>query len=310
MLKMAKHVHRETGMDNLCLAGGVGLNCVANWRIFKESGFKEIFIQPAAGDSGGALGTAFYIYNTVLGNKARFRMDHAFWGPSYSEQQIRDALDKAGAEYDTVDDEQELIDRTAQMIVDGKVVGWFQGRLEFGPRALGARSLLADPRYNKMKDVINAKVKFREAFRPFAPAVLKERAHEYFEMPEGMDAPYMLLVPKVREDKRSVIPAVTHEDGTGRVQTVTEQQHGRYYRLIKRFGEMTGVPVVINTSFNVRGEPIVCTPADAYNTFVNTGIDVLVIGNHIVVEKPQAVDYDAGMRRSVELEAGSLAART
>ena len=160
-----------------------------------------------------------------------------------------------------------------------------------------------------MKDATNAKVKFREAFRPFAPAILKERAHEFFEMPEGMDAPYMLLVPKVREDKRKLIPAVTHEDGTGRVQTVTEEHNGRYYRLIKRFGELTGVPVLINTSFNVRGEPIVCTPQDAYNTFINTGIDALVMGNFVVRDKPQAVDFDAGMKRSVKLEESSLAAR-
>jgi len=178
--------------------------------------------------------------------------------------------------------------------------------MEFGPRALGSRSLLADARDARMKDVINAKVKFREAFRPFAPAVLKEHAHEYFEMPANMDAPYMLLVPPVRAEKRSVIPAVTHEDGTGRVQTVTEQHHGRYYRLIRRFAQLTGVPVVINTSFNVRGEPIVCTPLDAYHTFVHTGIDVLVIGNYVVAEKPDAVDYEAGMRRSIQLESPPL----
>ena len=164
--------------------------------------------------------------------------------------------------------------------------------------------MLADPRNAKMKDAINAKVKFREAFRPFAPAVLKEHAHEYFEMPSGMDMPFMLLVPKVREAKRAVIPAVTHEDGTGRVQTVTEEHNGRFYRLIQTFGRLTGVPVVINTSFNVRGEPIVCTPQDAYHTFVNTGIDALVIGNSIVTQKPMRVDFEAGMRRSVELEAG------
>jgi len=309
MLKTATHVHRETEMDNLCLAGGVGLNCVANWRILKDSGFKNIFIQPAAGDSGGALGTAFHIYNSVLGNERRFRMDHAFFGPSFDDGQIKKVLDEGNASYERISDENELLERTARMIADGKVVGWFQGRLEFGPRALGARSLLADPRHNKMKDIINAKVKFREAFRPFAPAVVLERAHEYFEMPEGMEAPYMLLVPKVRPEKRDVIPAVTHEDGTGRVQTVTEAQHGRYYRLIKRFGEITGVPVVINTSFNVRGEPIVCTPQDAYNTFLNTGIDALVIGDYVVVVKPKPVDFEAGMRRSVELEAGSLTAR-
>ncbi|MCH8148879.1 MAG: carbamoyltransferase [Planctomycetes bacterium] len=306
MLKTATHVHRVTGSDNVCIAGGVGLNCVANWRIFQESGFKNIFIQPAAGDSGGALGTAFYIYNTVLGNPRTFRMDHALWGPSFSNEEIKSTLEGVGAAYEVVNDEQDLLQRTAQMIADGKVVGWFQGRLEFGPRALGSRSLLADARSNKMKDVINAKVKFREAFRPFAPAIIKERAHEYFEMPEGMEAPYMLLVPMVRPEKREVIPATTHEDGTGRVQTVTEEQNGRYYRLIKRFGELTGVPVVINTSFNVRGEPIVCTPRDAYNTFVKTGIDVLVIGDYVVTQKAGDVDYDAGMRRSVALESESV----
>lgn len=306
MVKMATHVHRETGMKNVCLAGGVGLNCVANWRILKESGFTDIFIQPAAGDSGGALGTAFYIYNTVLGNPRTFRMEHACWGPEFSDSEIKDALRQVEATYESVPDEAQLIDKTARMIADGKVVAWYQGRMEFGPRALGSRSLIADARDNHMKDVINAKVKFREAFRPFAPAVLKERAHEYFDMPPGMEAPYMLLVPKVLPDKRAVIPAVTHEDGTGRVQTVTEAQNGRYYRLIKRFGEITGVPVVINTSFNVRGEPIVCTPRDAYNTFVNTGIDVLVMGNYILTEKPRPVDFEAGMRRSVQLESSSL----
>jgi carbamoyltransferase len=304
MVKMATHVRRETGSSNLCIAGGVGLNCVANWRILQESGFKNVFIQPAAGDSGGALGTAFYIYNTVLRNPRTFQMDHAMWGPGFRDEEIRSALDLAGAVYELVDDEQELLDHTAAMIAEGKVVAWFQGRLEFGPRALGARSLLADPRNAEMKDVINAKVKFREAFRPFAPAVLKEHAHEYFEMPAGMDMPFMLLVPKVRESKRAVIPAVTHEDGTGRVQTVTEEHNGRFYRLIRTFGRLTGVPVVINTSFNVRGEPIVCTPQDAYHTFVNTGIDALVIGNFLLTCKPTEVDFEAGMRRSVGLEAG------
>lgn len=306
MVKMAAHVHRETGMKNICLAGGVGLNCVANWRILKESGFSDIFIQPAAGDSGGALGTAFYIYNTVLGHPRTFRMEHACWGPQYSDAEIQEALRQVEATFEAVPHEKQLIDKTARMIAEGKVVAWFQGRLEFGPRALGSRSLLADARDPKMKDIINAKVKFREAFRPFAPAVLKERAHEYFDMPPGMEAPYMLLVPKVLADKHAVIPAVTHQDGTGRVQTVTEEQNGRYYRLIKRFGEITGVPVVINTSFNVRGEPIVCSPRDAYHTFVNTGIDVLVMGDYILTEKPRPVDYEAGMRRSVQLESSSL----
>ena len=306
MVKMAEHLHRETGSDNLCVAGGVGLNCVANWRMLKESGFKNIFIQPAAGDSGAALGTAFYICNCVLDRPREFTMDHACWGPSFTDEQIAAALTAEGARFEAIDDEAELLERAARMIADGKVVGWYQGRLEFGPRALGSRSLLADPRSEQMKDVINAKVKFRESFRPFAPAVLKEHAHEYFDVPEGMDLPYMLLVPRVREGKALVIPAVTHQDGTGRVQTVTEQHNGRYYRLIKAFHRITGVPVVINTSFNVRGEPIVCTPQDAYRTFINTGIDVLVAGRHIVTEKAAPVDFDAGMRRSVELESGSL----
>jgi len=304
MVKTATHIQRETGLRNLCIAGGVGLNCVANWRILQEAGFDDIFIQPAAGDSGGALGAAFYTYNCALDRPRAFVMRHALWGPAFGDDQIKQALDRAGATYERIDNETALLERTAGMIADGLVLGWFQGRLEFGPRALGARSLLADARNPQMKDIINAKVKFREAFRPFAPAVLRERAHEYFDMPQGMDAPFMLLVPSVREEKRAVIPAVTHQDGTGRVQTVTEEDNGLYYRLIRTFDEKTGVPVVINTSFNVRGEPIVCTPADAYHTFVHTGIDALVIGNYVVTTKPNVVDYEAGMKRSVALEAG------
>ena len=308
MVKMARHVCRETGMKNLCIAGGVGLNCVANWKIFQEAGFENIFIQPSAGDSGGALGTAFHIYNTLLDNPRKYVMRHAYLGPSFTDEQIAAELDAHEARYETLDDEDELLDRVSDLIADGKVIGWFQGRMEFGPRALGSRSILADPRDNKMKDVINSKVKFREAFRPFAPAIPREYAHEYFEIPKDMDAPFMLLVPRVREEKVSVIPAVTHEDRSGRVQTLTEEDNGRFYRLVKRFGEKTGVPVVINTSFNVRGEPIVCTPRDAYKTFVNTGIDAMVIGKYVLTEKPSAVDFEAGMKRSVALEAGEVIA--
>jgi carbamoyltransferase len=308
MVKMATHVRHATQLTDLCLAGGVGLNCVANWRILRESGFKRLFVQPAAGDSGGALGTAFYIWNSVLKNPRTFAMKHALFGPSFTDADIADVLARNGSVHLEIDDEEELVTRTVELLVSGKVVGWFQGRMEFGPRALGSRSLLADPRNPNMKDIINAKVKFREAFRPFAPAVLKERAHEYFEMPKGMDAPYMLLVPNVRPEKRDVIPAVTHQDGTGRVQTVTEDTNPLFYRLIKKFGERTGVPVLINTSFNVRGEPIVCTPQDAYNTFVHTGIDALVIGRFLVTAKPGDVDYVAGMRRSVALEADVVVA--
>jgi carbamoyltransferase len=296
MVKIATHVHRETGLDNVCIAGGVGLNCVANWRILQES----------AGDSGGALGTAFYLYNSVLKQPRTFVMRQACWGPSFSNEQIQAVLKANHMTYRYFDREESLLDQVAELVEQGQVVGWFQGRMEFGPRALGSRSLVADARNPKMKDIINAKVKFREAFRPFAPSVLREHAHEYFEMPEGMDAPFMLLVPKVREDKREVIPAVTHKDGTGRVQTVTEEENGRYYRLVKTFGERTGTPLVLNTSFNVRGEPIVCTPQDAINTFRNTGIDVLVMGDFLVSEKPGDVDFEAGMKRSIALEADSL----
>lgn len=306
MVRMADHVHKTTGHENICIAGGVGLNCVANWRILQETGFKNIFIQPAAGDSGGALGTAFYLYNSVLGNPRQFVMNHAYWGPSFTDAEIREALKEKDLPFSYFDREEDLLNTTAQMIEQGKVIGWFQGRLEFGPRALGSRSLVADARNPKMKDIINAKVKFREAFRPFAPSVIRERAHEYFEMPKGMDAPFMLLVPKVRPEMHAVLPAITHQDGTGRVQTVTDEHNGRYYRLIKAFGDRTGVPVVINTSFNVRGEPIVCTPRDAIHTFLNTGIDAVVMGNFVLTEKPGEVDFDAGMKRSIELESSSL----
>ncbi|GMU36709.1 MAG: carbamoyltransferase [Phycisphaerae bacterium] len=304
MIKMAAHVQRETRMKRVCLAGGVALNCVANWRILKECGFDDIFIQPAAGDSGGAIGAAFYLYNTVLGRPRGFVMEHALWGPGFSDEEVREALQEAGADFTWIPDEGELLDRAAGLIAEGRVIGWFQGRMEFGPRALGARSILADPRRAEIKDVINSKVKFREAFRPFAPAVLKEHAHEYFDMPAGMDAPFMLLVPKVRERMREKIPAVTHEDGTGRVQTLTERVNARFYRLVRAFHRRTGVPVVVNTSFNVRGEPIVCTPKDAYTTFINTGIDALVIGSFVVTNKPGQVDFQAGMRRSIALESG------
>ncbi len=306
MVRMAKHVRQATGMDDLCVGGGVGLNCVANWRMLQEAGFKNIFIQPAAGDSGGALGTAFYLYNSVLKHPRTFVMKHGYWGPAFTDEEIQATLARNHLPHQYCAREEDLLEVTARLIDEGKVVGWFQGRMEFGPRALGARSLLGDARNPKMKDIINSKVKFREAFRPFAPSVLKEHAHEYFEMPKGMDAPFMLLVPRVRPEKHGVLPAITHKDGTGRVQTVTEEENSRYYRLLKAFARRTGIPVVINTSFNVRGEPIVCTPRDAVNTFLNTGIDALVMGNYLVLEKPGKVDYAAGLRRSVALESGSL----
>jgi carbamoyltransferase len=302
LVTLARHVRAHTGLRDLCVAGGVGLNSVANWRMLTEAGFDRIFIQPAAGDSGGALGAALYVYNTMLGHPRRFVMRHACVGPSFDDAQVAQVLARHGVTARRIDDEAALLRETAGCIADGKVVGWFQGRMEFGPRALGSRSILADARNPDMKAIINAKVKFRETFRPFAPSVLRERAPEYFDVTPGQDLPFMLLVPQVRPDKRGVIPAVTHQDGTGRVQTLTEEANGRYYRLVRAFAERTGVPVVLNTSFNVRGEPIVCTPDDAYRTFVNTGIDVLVMGNYVVTDKPEPVDFDAGMRRSVSLE--------
>ena len=305
LVKMARHVQRQTGLENVCLAGGVALNCVANWRILQESGFKRIFIQPAAGDSGGALGAALYVTHTVLGQPRKWVMNHALLGPAFSQAEIEETLRRNGAAFAVAGSDDELVRRTAQLVADGKVVGWFQGRLEFGPRALGARSLLADPRSDRMKDAINSKVKYRESFRPFAPSCAREVAHEFFEMPAGMDAPFMLLVPQVRPEKRAVIPAVTHADGSARVQTVTEEVNPLYYGVIREFGRLTGVPVGLNTSFNVRGEPIVCTPQDAWHTYRTTGIDALVIGRCIVTEKPQTVDHEAGLERSVALEAGA-----
>ncbi len=302
LLAMARHVRNETGQRNLCVAGGVGLNSVANWRMLRESGFERIFIQPAAGDSGGALGAALWVYHTMLGRPRQFEMRHACFGPAFDDAQIAEVLARHHVRARRVEHEDDLLRDTAGWIADGKVVGWFQGRMEFGPRALGSRSILADPRRPDMKAIINAKVKFRETFRPFAPSVLREHAHEYFDVEPGLDLPFMLLVPQVRPDKRGVIPAVTHEDGTGRVQTLTDDANGRYYRLVKAFGARTGVPVVLNTSFNVRGEPIVCTPEDAYRTFVNTGIDVLVMGQYVITDKPEAVDFDAGLQRSLSLE--------
>jgi carbamoyltransferase len=301
VVNLARALHDKYRIPNLCIAGGVGLNCVANWKIYQETGFKNIYIQPAAGDSGGAIGTAFHIANTLLGQKRVFRMDHAYWGPEYTNDQIRKALDSGGASYTEASDD-ELYTETARRIQAGQVIGWFQGRMEFGPRSLGARSILADPRNPKAKDIINSKVKFREWFRPFAPAVIKERAHEYFDMPAGMDLPFMLMVPKVRQQYHTLLPAITHEDGTGRVQTLTPELNGRFYHLVRRFGELTGVPVVVNTSFNVRGEPIVQSPEDAYRTFLNTGIDALVIGNFIVTQKATSVDFEKGMKRSIALE--------
>ncbi len=299
VLKMVNYIQRETGLENLCMAGGVALNCVANGRVIRETRMKNLFVQPAAGDAGGAVGVAHYIYNTVRRQPRGKAWSHAFLGPAYSDAEIARYLDSTGARYRTLSD-RELVDGTARRLSEGNVVGWFQGRMEFGPRALGGRSILADPRDPKMRDTLNMKIKFREGFRPFAPSVLADKAPDWFEI-EG-DSPYMLLVAQVREGKR-VIPSVTHVDNSARLQTVTRAESPLYYDLIAEFGRLTGVPVVINTSFNVRGEPIVCTPHDAYLCFMRTNMDHLVLGHHVLDKKEQPpLREDVDWRSLYELD--------
>lgn len=308
MLNLARHAHRVTGKTKLCMAGGVALNCVANGRILREGPFEEIFIQPAAGDAGGALGAALHVWHQVLGRERppaeSDRMSGAFLGPEYCDAEIRACLERAGADAEYLDDV-ELVDRVARLLAEEKVVGWFRGRMEFGPRALGARSILGDARSPRMQAQMNLKIKFRESFRPFAPSVLREHVAEYFDL--EAESPYMLQVAQVARAQqlpppagaealwgieklnvpRSRIPAVTHVDYSARVQTVNPERHGLYHALIRRFYELTGCPVVVNTSFNVRGEPIVCTPEDAYRCFMFTHIDVLVLGNFLLLKERQ-----------------------
>jgi carbamoyltransferase len=285
LLTMARALQRETGLTRLCMAGGVALNSVANGRILRETPFEELYVHPAAGDGGGAVGAALYAYHAVLGKPREFVMEHAYWGEEHGPHAVAAFLNDAGVAHERIDDDDARIDRVAGALAEGKVVGWSQGRFEWGPRALGNRSILADPRRAAMKDVVNTKIKFREPYRPFAPSVLAERAREFFELddPAGTyPARFMLLVTKVREDKRGVIPATTHVDGTGRVQVVVRDASPTYHRLIERFADATGVPVLLNTSFNLRGEPIVATPADAYSTFRRSGLDLLVLGPYLV----------------------------
>jgi carbamoyltransferase len=283
VLKMVRHLHDETGLDKLCMAGGVALNCVANGRVIRETPMKQLWVQPAAGDAGGAVGVAHYIYNTLHKRPRAAAWTHAYLGPEFSDAEIARFLDEAGAKYETLPDA-ELVKRTAKLISENNVIGWFQGRMEFGPRALGGRSILADPRDPKMRDTLNMKIKFREGFRPFAPSVLLDKASEWFEI--DCDSPYMLLVAQVREGKRT-IPSVTHVDNSARLQTVTRAEAPLYYDVIREFERLTGVPIVINTSFNVRGEPIVCTPRDAYLCFMRTNMDQLVLGHHLLDKKQQ-----------------------
>ncbi|MBC8355821.1 MAG: carbamoyltransferase [Planctomycetes bacterium] len=318
MLRMARHVHATTGMKNLCLAGGVALNCVANGRILREGPFDQLWIQPAAGDAGGALGVALFIWHQLLGNSRRAvtpdSQRGSYLGPANDESEIREFLDAAGAKYQFIEDEESLCDRVAGLIGSDKVIGWLQGRMEFGPRALGGRSILGDARSTKMQSVMNLKIKFRESFRPFAPSVLQERVHDLFEMRENEPSPYMLLVAPVRDNRRkalteteqqlvgidklksirSEVPAITHVDYSARVQTIDQQRHGRYYKLIKSFEQQTGSPVIINTSFNVRGEPIVCTPEQAYRCFIATNMDVLVLERFVLLkeDQPDATEHE------------------
>lgn len=284
LLKLANALHIETGKTNLCIAGGVGLNSRANGRILNESPFENIFIQPAAGDGGGALGAALQVYHGVLGKSRTFVLEHAYWGKEYSAEEVKTFLEHNNISYEYFPDEDTLLNHVVDDLVDGRVVGWFQGRFEWGPRALGNRSILADPRHEAMKDLVNVKIKFREPFRPFAPVILEENTVDFFHGDRLIDqfpARYMLLVLPFKESMGERINAVNHM-GTGRLQTIKEEWNPRYYRIVKKFGEATGIPVLLNTSFNLKGEPIVNSPADAYKTFRKSGIDVLVLENFLL----------------------------
>jgi carbamoyltransferase len=313
MLRCARYVAKLTGMRKLVMAGGVALNCVGNGRILSEGIFDDIWIQPAAGDAGGALGTALFIWHQLLGNPRNADEIHdsqnaSLLGPGYDDSQIQQFLDQAGARYHRFDDEQGLLEFVADQIIREKVVGFLHGRMEFGPRALGARSIIGDARSPKMQSVMNLKIKFRESFRPFAPCVLHERVHEWFDMRPNQESPYMLLVADVKQDRRlrlngelkglsgvdrllkvvrSSVPAITHVDYSARVQTVDPDRHGRLHRLMKCFEEKTGCPIIINTSFNVRSEPIVCSPEHAYRCFMATNMDVLVLEDFVLLKEDQ-----------------------
>ncbi len=318
MLRLGRTLNHETGAEYLCMAGGVALNCVGNGRLLREGPFKGIWIQPAAGDAGGALGAALSAWYQHEGKPRVISTDNdamkgSYLGPSFSDQQIQGFLNERGAPYVTAEDDDELCKRVAAELASGKVIGWFEGRMEFGPRALGARSIIGDARNTSMQSVMNLKIKFRESFRPFAPSVLREKVSDYFEL--DVDSPYMLLVADVQKSRRletphnthelwgidllnvprSDIPAVTHIDYSARVQTVHEDTNPKYHKLLRSFEELTGCGVIVNTSFNVRGEPIVCTPEDAYRCFMRTEIDVLVLGNQLVYkadQKPLEADVD------------------
>ena len=308
MLRMSRWLHERTKLKSLCLAGGVALNCVGNGKILREGPFENIWIQPAAGDAGGALGTAWFIWHQLLDRPRTPQFPDgqggSLLGPKFETPEIQRFLDSVGAKYQVLSNEEDLLKTVARLIATDKVIGWVQGRMEFGPRALGCRSILGDARSCNMQSVMNVKIKFRESFRPFAPSVLQERVSDHFDMQPDQESPYMLLVAPVKSEHRqqdvtsatgldrvkqcrSHIPAVTHVDYSARIQTIDAQRHGRYYRLLKAFEEQTGSPVVINTSFNVRGEPIVCTPEQAYRCFLATNMDVLVLEDALLLKEDQ-----------------------
>ncbi len=323
MIKLAKSIRKEYGIKNLCLAGGVALNCVANGKILKEKIFENIWIQPASGDAGGSLGAALALWHIEQGNlrtiNSKDDMLGSYLGPEYSQEQIENELSSIGAIFERVGYDN-LINQTSDYLSNGKAVGWFQGRMEFGPRALGGRSILGDPRSNKTQKNLNLKVKYRESFRPFAPSVLRDDLSKWFDM--DTDSPYMLLVANINQNKkikmtdeqnklfgidklnikRSEVPAITHVDYSARIQTVNQITNKRYYDLISKFKEKTGCPIIVNTSFNVRGEPIVNTPADAFNCFMGTELDYLVIGNCILDKNEQNLDLKRDYSKKFELD--------
>jgi carbamoyltransferase len=309
MLRTVRYAHKVTGKKNLCLAGGVALNCVGNGKILREGPFEKVWIQPAAGDAGGALGAAQMVWYHLLQNprSTQPELDNqsaSLLGPAFGRDEIHAVLQEQGVVFEEYTDEGELCERVADLIANENVIGWFQGRMEFGPRALGSRSIIGDARSPKMQSVMNLKIKFRESFRPFAPIVLRERAHEYFEIREDQDSPYMLIVAPVREEKRrpvedgkfgiaklnqlrSDVPAITHVDYSARLQTIDDRRNPRLAKLMQAFEAKTGSPVLINTSFNIRGEPIVCTPSDALRCFLGTEMDVLVVENFVMLRTAQ-----------------------
>lgn len=281
---LLNHVQKATGQKTVCLAGGVALNCVANGMIFDRTDFRDVYVQPAAHDAGTSIGAALYVQHQILNQPRSFVMRHVYYGPEYSDHQIRTALDDASCTFHKLSEDQ-LLTRTATQIAEGKIVGWFQGRMEFGPRALGNRSILADPRRKDMKDILNSRIKYREPFRPFCPSILAERVGEYFET--DYPSPFMVMAYKIKPAQRDRIPAVTHGDGTGRLQTVEPDVNPLYYKLIRSFDQLTAVPVLLNTSFN-ENEPIVNTPAQAIDCFLRTRMDVLAIGSYLLLKTENA----------------------